>query len=149
MIIPMSVMCGAPCIVPHNMIVTHAISQSVSLLIITKHIRWISRTIHECVRPSNGSMDDNGPTSDTLELDLIEYLLRRRCVSPPTAKREEAIVRDHRGREGKKAVKRAPQRLMNQGIVDRTKKGKAGKIHYYVDPGEAKRILLDLEEGYL
>ncbi|MCK5253938.1 MAG: hypothetical protein KAQ96_13355 [Thermoplasmata archaeon] len=91
--------------------------------------------------------DDDRPASDTLELDLIEYLLRRRCVSPSTAKREEAIVRDHRGREGKKAVKRALQRLMNQGIVGMTKKGKAGKVHYYVDPGEAKRILMDLEEG--
>ena len=46
-------------------------------------------------------------------------------------------------------MKRALQRLLNQGIVGRTKKGKAGKIHYYVDPGEAIRILMDLEEGSL
>ena len=91
-------------------------------------------------------MDDDRPISDTLELDLIEYLLRRRCVSPRTAKREEAIIRDHRGRESKKAIMKALKRLMNQGIVGRTKKGREGKIHYYVDPGEAKRILLDHED---
>lgn len=91
-------------------------------------------------------MDDEGPRSDTLELDLIEYLLKKRCVSPPTAKREEAIIRDHRGKADKKALKRALKRLMNLGMVGRTKKGKEGKIHYYVDPGEAKRILLDLGE---
>jgi len=65
-------------------------------------------------------------------------------VSPPTAKREEAILRDFRRKEGKKAVKRALKRLMNQGIVGRTKKGREGKIHYYVDPGVAKRIMLNL-----
>jgi len=88
--------------------------------------------------------DEEGAVSDTLELDLIEYLWRRRCVSPPTAKREEAILRDFRRKEGKKAVKRALKRLMNQGIVGRTKKGREGKIHYYVDPGVAKRIMLNL-----
>ena len=88
-------------------------------------------------------MGDEGPRSDTLELDLIEYLLKRRCVSPPTAKREEAIIRDHRGRESRKAIKRSLKRLMNLGIVGQTKKGREGKIHYYVDPGEAKRILMD------
>jgi predicted transcriptional regulator len=93
-------------------------------------------------------MDDERPRSDTLELDLIEYLLKKRCVSPQTAKREEAILRDHRWREGKKAILKALKRLMNLGIVGRTKKGKAGKVHYYVDPGEAKRILMDPEEYY-
>ena len=88
-------------------------------------------------------MGDGGPRSDTLELDLIEYLLKRRCVSPPTAKREEAIIRDYRGRESRKAIKRSLKRLMNLGIVGQTKKGREGKIHYYVDPGEAKRILMD------
>ena len=91
-------------------------------------------------------MDDERPKSDTLELDLIEYLLKKRCVSPPTAKREEAIIRDHRGREGKKVIKRSLKRPMNLGIVGQTKKGKEGKIHYYVDPGEAKRILKDPDE---
>lgn len=33
------------------------------------------------------------------------------------------------------------KRLMRMGIVGQTKKGKAGKIHYYVDPEEARRIL--------
>jgi hypothetical protein len=93
-------------------------------------------------------MEDDRPKSDTLELDLIEYLLKKRCVSPPTAKREEAIIRDHRGREGKRAIMRALKRLMNLGIVGRTKKGREGKIHYYVDPGEAKRILMDPDEYY-
>ena len=92
-------------------------------------------------------MDEDTPSSDTLELDLIEYLLKRSCVSPPTAKREEALIRDHRGRESRKAIKRSLKRLMNLGIVGRTKKGKEGKIHYYVDPGEAKRILMD-PDGY-
>jgi predicted transcriptional regulator len=90
-------------------------------------------------------MDDKGPKSDTLELDLIEYLLKKRSVSPQTAKREEAIMRDYRAREGKKAIMKALKRLMNLGIVGRTKKGKESKIHYYVDPGEAKRILFDPE----
>lgn len=92
-------------------------------------------------------MQARGPRSDTLELDLMEYLLKKRCVSPPTAKREEAIIGDHRGRADKKALRKALKRLMNLGIVGRTKKGKEGKIHYYVDPGEVKRILMDLEEG--
>lgn len=92
-------------------------------------------------------MEDERPRSDTLELDLIEYLLKKRCVSPPTAKREEAIIRDHRGRADKKALRKALKRLMNLGIVGRTKKGREGKIHYYVDPGEAKRILMDHDEG--
>ena len=91
-------------------------------------------------------MDEDAPRSDTLELDLIEYLLKKRCASPPTAKREEAIVRDFQRREGRKAVMKALKRLMNLGIVGRTKKGKAGKVHYYVDPGEAKRILMDRDE---
>ncbi len=80
---------------------------------------------------------------DTLELDLIEYFLRRRCVSPPTAKREEAIVRDFRRKVEKRVVKRTLKRLMNQGIVGRTKKGREGKIHYYVDPGIARKLLLE------
>lgn len=94
-------------------------------------------------RPIEQMMEHDGLGPDTLELDLVEYLLKRRCVSPPTAKREEAIVRDHRGRADRKAVRRALRRLMNLGLVARTKKGRAGKVHYYVDPGEAKRILLD------
>ncbi len=89
------------------------------------------------------SNNDERSISDTLELDLIEYLLRKRSVSPSTAKREEAIIRDFRRKEGKKAIKRALQRLMNQGIVGRTKKGREGKVHYYVDAGEARRMLLD------
>ena len=93
-------------------------------------------------------MQDERPRSDTLELDLIEYLLKKRCVSPPTAKREEAIIRDYRGKEGKKVIKRSLKRLMNIGIVGQTKKGKEGKIHYYVDPGEAKRILMDPDEYF-
>jgi hypothetical protein len=96
---------------------------------------------------SDKPMRDERPRSDTLELDLIEYLLKKRCVSPPTAKREEAIIRDHHRRADKKALRKALKRLMNLGIVGRTKKGKEGKIHYYVDPGEAKRILMDLDEG--
>ena len=91
-------------------------------------------------------MDGERPKSDTLELDPIEYLLKKRCVSPPTAKREEAIIREHRRREGKKAMKRALKRLMNLGIVGRTKKGKEGKVHYHVDPGQAKRIMMDPDE---
>jgi len=87
-------------------------------------------------------VEDDRPFSDTLELDLIEYLYRRRCVSPRTVKREEAIIRDFRRKEGKKVVKRTLKRLMNQGIVGRTKKGREGKIHYYVDPGWARSVLL-------
>ena len=93
--------------------------------------------------PSKSSMGLEEPHGafDALELRLIIYLHQRRCVSPRRAKRREAILRDMRGSWTKKEVMRALKRLMNLRIVWQTKKGKAGKIHYYVDPGEARRIL--------
>lgn len=84
---------------------------------------------------------DVGGTLDVLELRIIAYLHRRRCVSPKRAKRREAILRDMPPSWSKKVVLKALKRLMNKGIVGQTKKGKEGKIHYYVDPREARRIL--------
>ena len=85
--------------------------------------------------------DDSHGAFDALDLRLIAYLLKRRCVSPKRAKRREAILRDMRATRNKKEVTKTLKRLMSMGIVGQTKKGKAGKIHYYVDPGEAGRIL--------
>lgn len=85
--------------------------------------------------------DDSHGAIDALELRLIAYLYKRRCVSPKRAKRREAILRDMRDTWNKKEVMKALKRLMNIGMVGQTKKGKTGKIHFYVNSGDARRIL--------
>ncbi len=84
---------------------------------------------------------DIGGNLDILELRIIAYLHRRRCVSPWRGKRREAILRDMPPSWSKKEVSKALKRPMNKGIVGHTKKGKAGKINCYVDPREARRVL--------
>lgn len=64
---------------------------------------------------------------------VLEYLAKHCCFSTQTAKRWEAMSRD--------LSKKIPDlesvlgELVNKQVVGVTKKGKAGKIHYYASTG--------------
>lgn len=61
---------------------------------------------------------------------VLVYLVSHQCVSPRTAKRLEAIERDL----GPKVpnLTGVLKVLLNLGAIGITKKGSAGKLHYYV-----------------
>jgi hypothetical protein len=61
---------------------------------------------------------------------VLTYLVGHQCVSPKTAKRLEAIVRDLGDTVAN--LDDVLQSLLNCGAIGQTKKGEAGKIHCYV-----------------
>lgn len=66
---------------------------------------------------------------DDDEINVLDYLVHHRCMTPETGKREEAIERDL----GPKMNNLADvlRRLVKKQAIGNTKKGKGGKTHYY------------------
>lgn len=60
---------------------------------------------------------------------VLVYLVSHQCVSVRTAKRLEAIERDLGSKVGNLAL--VLQDLSNARVIGVTKKGSAGKLHYY------------------